>query len=362
MVDAKTQYTWVSGKLIGEKTGETVTRYLYSDNEMIGFVRGGVAYWYLKNLQGDVTKVVDASGAIVASYVYDAWGAIISQSGSLADVNPIRYRGYYYDVESGLYYLQSRYYNPGWGRFLNADALFDTRTGVLGTNMYAYCENNAIMKFDPTGYIVYPLPNLLASLAVAKVNYGKNKKNNPKGFIYDQTKLSNMRYGLGKMNKNGCELVAIYNALMLLGTKQPSLADIAYACEFNGVQMGWGVWGGDPKWLGSYFKKHKMDNTKYTAQKSLENALKSYLDYTPDQKDKTMILSFWNKKGNVTKGLHTVAVKVKKRYIEHNRWKEYYLEYYAYNWSSKDTTFASKRDSISELIDDGKFICAYIFK
>ena len=69
-----------------------------------------------------------------------------------ASYNPFRYRGYYYDTETGLYYLQSRYYNPQWGRFLNADGLVSTGQGLLGYNMYAYCNNNPVMYVDPTGF------------------------------------------------------------------------------------------------------------------------------------------------------------------------------------------------------------------
>ncbi len=69
----------------------------------------------------------------------------------MRSLNPFRYRGYYYDIETGLYYLQSRYYNPEWGRFLNADGYVSTGTGVLGYNMFAYCNNNPVMKVDPNG-------------------------------------------------------------------------------------------------------------------------------------------------------------------------------------------------------------------
>lgn len=78
---------------------------------------------FVKNLQGDVERVISATGTLLASYTYDAWGCICQSSGSLADINPIRYRSYYYDRETGLYYLQSRYYASQVGRFVNADGL-----------------------------------------------------------------------------------------------------------------------------------------------------------------------------------------------------------------------------------------------
>ena len=81
----------------------------------------GTMYYYVLNLQGDVIAIVTTWGAVYGTYTYDAWGNVISQSGSIASINPIRYRGYYYDSETGLYYLGSRYYDPAVKRFINAD-------------------------------------------------------------------------------------------------------------------------------------------------------------------------------------------------------------------------------------------------
>ena len=92
----------------------------------------------------------------VATYEYDAWGNIVSSSGRLAEINPLRYRGYYYDSETGFYYLQSRYYDPANRRFINADSLASTGQGSLGTNMFAYCNNEPVQRFDPTGHSLRP--------------------------------------------------------------------------------------------------------------------------------------------------------------------------------------------------------------
>jgi len=109
--------------------------------------------YYITNLQGDVMSIVDAQGEVVAEYEYDPYGNIISQSGPLAEANPLRYRGYVYDTESTLYYLQSRYYDPELGRFLNADTYASTGQGILGDNMFVYCNNNPINYTDPSGTI-----------------------------------------------------------------------------------------------------------------------------------------------------------------------------------------------------------------
>ena len=83
-------------------------------------------YYYVLNLQGDVVKLIQANGHVVTHYTYDAWGYILSSGGNLAEVNPLRYRGYYYDNETGFYYLQSRYYDPANRRFINADGLISS--------------------------------------------------------------------------------------------------------------------------------------------------------------------------------------------------------------------------------------------
>ena len=111
----------------------------------------------MKNLQGDVIRIIDLADIEVASYVYDAWGNIKDTKGepTIRELNPIRYRGCVYDTEIGLYYLQSRYYDPFAGRFLNADIFYDTNTETpLSTNMFAYCENNVVMNMDNKGYSI----------------------------------------------------------------------------------------------------------------------------------------------------------------------------------------------------------------
>ena len=107
--------------------------------------------------------------SVVASYTYDPWGKIISSSGTLADINPLRYRGYYYDAETGFYYLQSRYYDPEIGRFINADSYASTdATGLLSTNMFAYCENDPVNRSDPRAEFfdtVFDIVSLCTSVA-----------------------------------------------------------------------------------------------------------------------------------------------------------------------------------------------------
>ena len=123
-----------------------------ANNQPLAMKYNNTLYYYVLNAQGDVVRIVNSSRSVVASYTYDPWGKIISSSGTLADINPLRYRGYYYDSETGFYYLQSRYYDPEIGRFINADSYASTdATGLLSTNMFAYCENDPVNRSDPDG-------------------------------------------------------------------------------------------------------------------------------------------------------------------------------------------------------------------
>ena len=151
----KTNYYYDSNKnLIAlVKGNDTLLFYYDSDGSATSFSYNGTMYFYVKNLQGDVVRIIDLSGTEVASYVYDAWGNIKDTKGepTIREINPIRYRGYVYDDETGLYYLQSRYYDPVTGRFINADVYCDTNTDIFGTNMFTYCNNDPINQIDPEG-------------------------------------------------------------------------------------------------------------------------------------------------------------------------------------------------------------------
>ena len=158
----KTNYYYDSNKnLIAlVKGNDTLLFYYDSDGSATSFSYNGTMYFYVKNLQGDVIRIIDLAGTEVASYVYDAWGNIKDTKGepTIREINPIRYRGYVYDTETSLYYLQSRYYDPFAGRFLNADIYCDTGTDTtLSTNMFAYCENNPANSIDTYGTFTFTI-------------------------------------------------------------------------------------------------------------------------------------------------------------------------------------------------------------
>ena len=149
-------YVYNSGQLAQMTYNGIVLDFTYDANGRPVAVRyNGVTYYYVLNLQGDVIAILNSSGTAVVQYTYDTWGKLLTTTGSMSPNlgvhNPLRYRGYVYDRELGLYYLQSRYYNPTWSRFINADALVSTDQGIIGNNMFAYCNNNPISFADPYG-------------------------------------------------------------------------------------------------------------------------------------------------------------------------------------------------------------------
>ena len=187
-----TDYILSNTKILAEKRTSTSAttldfiEYHYGADGILGFthettikeVRKGIEtnvkkstqYIYRKNIQGDITHIYDTLGNLHATYTYDAWGNHkvlvkendkyiditnnIAYNTNIGNINPIRYRGYYYDVESNLYYLNTRYYDPTIGRFINADEitiLDETQSQIHGLNLYMYCGNNPVMMIDPSG-------------------------------------------------------------------------------------------------------------------------------------------------------------------------------------------------------------------
>ena len=162
------EYLTLSGKVAREtiKTDNSLTAvldFVYDDAGRpfaLKYSTDGTSfktYYYVLNLQGDVVKLIHYIPGFeyesVATYEYDAWGNIVSSSGRLAEINPLRYRGYYYDNETGFYYLQSRYYDPVNRRFINADGLISSNWSFSGLNMFAYCENDPVGRSDPSGML-----------------------------------------------------------------------------------------------------------------------------------------------------------------------------------------------------------------
>ena len=164
----KHTYTLEGSKIISESYGDVFIVYLYNENnEPIGMLYRKSSYekavfdeyYFTKNLQGDIIGIYDETGEILVEYYYDAWGCLYRQSNKsgysyIAEANPFRYRGYYFDVESGFYYLNGRYYDPDVKRFINCDEfsiLLTTPSALTDKNLYAYCDNNPVSISDKDG-------------------------------------------------------------------------------------------------------------------------------------------------------------------------------------------------------------------
>ena len=161
------------GRLLKQSNG---LEFIYDNSGVIGLKYGENTYFYRRDCQGNIIAILDSAGAVVVEYKYDAWGNHEAEVASedyvtLAEINPFRYRGYYFDEETGLYYLQTRYYDPEVGRFISRDSIeyADPET-ICGLNLYAYCGNNPVMNVDPMGNAWWDwLAGVLAVVGIALV-------------------------------------------------------------------------------------------------------------------------------------------------------------------------------------------------
>jgi len=151
------KYVWQGSKLVSEYFGGKELEFFYDESGKpyaFSYKTSANAipsyYYYVTNLQGDVVSILDANGNEKASYSYNAWGKILSSTGDMASVNPLRYRGYYYDDDTGFYYVCSRYYDPQIGRWISVDNQLSTGN-MTGMNLFVYCGNNPVNRTDPTG-------------------------------------------------------------------------------------------------------------------------------------------------------------------------------------------------------------------
>ena len=346
-----THYTSQDGRITGQYDGTNTIYFRYdADNSPIGFNYNGTEYFYLKNIQGDIEEILDISGESVVKYVYNAWGKVLSVTGSLADtvgaINPIRYRGYYYDSETGYYYLQSRYYNPDICRFINADEP-DTASAAINseiiTNLFAYCKNCPVSYIDASGQwysynVVHVIRYLRLRFATALANYIYNRRNDIKwGFINGQGhgKVSKLKFGFFRMAYNGCEVIAIYNALQLKGRGVP-ISSIAFEMEVNGASTLFGVFGSNPYVIGNYLSFHRIRYSRLMNSKAMKRLIRNNGIY---------IISYWVGKP-FRSSIHTVAFKYRNGV------------YTVYN-DNNDVTGTKPFYSLSGIYKGGGFIVGY---
>ena len=197
----------MGGVVISQSNGTDTIYFQYdTSGTPLGFIYNGTQFFYLTNQMGDVIGLSTEDGNVFVYYFYDEWGKLLATQPffeendenydeyiSVANDNPLRYRGYYYDNEIGYYYLQSRYYDPSICRFINADILeiaSISKDISVGTNLFAYCSNNPINNSDPNGQLslktinailesffnlFYGYLNIIFNKIANKIGINKNK-------------------------------------------------------------------------------------------------------------------------------------------------------------------------------------------
>jgi RHS repeat-associated protein len=206
-----TKYHLVGDKVTYEESGTDKIYYTYdSSGNLVSMNLNNVEYYYIRNAQGDIIGLIDKNGSQVVSYSYDSWGKVVSVGGTLASTvgakNPYRYRGYRYDSETQLYYLNSRYYSHELGRFINSDGIIGQAGEILGHNLFAYGKNNHINMSDPNGFRpIYTegeetdemLKASLAVMATAASNNASNSTitNGSSSFRYKDSAIKGTKSG-----------------------------------------------------------------------------------------------------------------------------------------------------------------------
>ena len=294
--------TWSDGTTIvyiydaeGAAIGMLYRESTYSENTFD-------AFFYERNLMGDVIAVYSADGTKLISYAYDAWGNV-STTYATTDVmftgpyyNPFTYRGYYRDAETGFYYLNSRYYDPKVGRFINPDSFVSTGQGLTGYNMFAYCGNNPVMRADESGQgwfkklvkdavaivtvafvtaVNAMVTNSNTNKAIKESNYKNNMaaENNPDAvstrnqLIKSQSATGfadHYEYGLQSAKENGCEVIAVHNVKVTLGIDS-TFGDTALQFQSVGGMWLYGFLGSTPQSIGMVLKMNGIDYSMVSA-------------------------------------------------------------------------------------------------
>ncbi len=178
--DVETLYITNGSQILSMKTGDVTLIFRYVLNKLIGFnYNNGVStkeYIYQRNALGDIIGIFDDEGKQVGGYAYDAYGNYVVTYGvdeEIATLNPFRYRGYFWDDDAQLYYLNSRYYDPETGRFISPDTLAildETKGQINGLNLYMYCKNNPIMFVDPSGYFLAAIFGTIFGALIGGIN------------------------------------------------------------------------------------------------------------------------------------------------------------------------------------------------
>ena len=236
-----------------DNTGKPISFYYNLTDEENAVIYSGEVF-YVVNVQGDVIGLISDEMDSIGSYTYDAWGVVRSVEANnsngyeqlIMNLNPLRYRGYVYDHETGLYYLQSRYYNPEMGRFINADAFVATGQGFIGNNMFAYCLNNPVNMSDISGefpfYIVKNVETIKdGNSYVTTITYIQYYGRTIQGYLYAASVSVDFHYtisnkGLIKIAEKDSKMIALYHPVIVnaLSNEMQHQADMLRSNALSG--------------------------------------------------------------------------------------------------------------------------------
>ena len=195
--------------------------YIYNWDELLGFIYNSNTYYYHKNIFGDIIGILDSNYNEVVTYTYNSWGLLTNKTDTttinLSTINPFRYRSYYYDEETNLYYLNSRYYNPEWGRFVNGDGVIGSNGDAISQNLFAYTSNNFINYSDNDGY---GLISALKKVVSTVKNIVKKTITKLKSITQSNGSKKNIcTYDIASTSKNGN-----YTKVNIKSAKNPSVS------------------------------------------------------------------------------------------------------------------------------------------
>ena len=237
-----TFYTWEDGNLIHQTDGTISLHIWYGENgaEAFTYIIGSTSetYYYVKDALGNVIGIYDDTGDMLVRYDYDAWGRLrttwyknddYASYSYIGNINPIRYKGYFYDKDTGFYYLQSRYYDPITGRFLNADDInsISANTDNLSQNLFEYCNGNPVNMIDVDGYAPQYVTNQGPNVTVQGM------------------KMKNISYGFGNIANHGCGVIAAYNVFLYYNSSTKFLT-VRNEMVLWGCPWLLGYWGTEP--------------------------------------------------------------------------------------------------------------------
>ena len=238
-----TEYCMAGDLLVTEKgEGRRIWYYYDSAANPVSMRVSGKDYFYVRNLQNDVIALIDDTGETVVEYKYNSWGKILSitgrKAGTIGKTNPFRYRGYYYDEETGMYYLKNRYYDPEIRRFISADSYISGFNSTM-CNVFCYCGNNPVSNSDPEGTFFKKIVHFLKS------KWKKTKKAVAKvyNFVREHvaTFVGTESYQTSKVDEVLVDgVVKVTQTISTRNTSHNSEMVTVYANHVNGKSFEWG--------------------------------------------------------------------------------------------------------------------------